>query len=268
MRLKDSGFKIGYHMMPNRPGSTPELDKEMMRVIFKDENYCPDYLKIYPCVVLPKTVLSQMFKKNEYKSYSDEILQDILLDNLKIIPEYCRVDRVARDLPSDEIESGFKASNMRQILEKKLFDLGTPPRDIRSREIKDQIFDIKDLKLIKREYSSNKGREFFISFEDSKKDKLIALLRLRFPANTFIKELKNAALIREVHVYGKQIAVGKSGKDKKQHVGWGTKLMKEAEKIAKKEGFKKIAVIAGIGTREWYRKLGYRLEGTYMVRYL
>jgi len=127
---------------------------------------------------------------------------------------------------------------------------------------------LKNVKLVKREYAASGGKEVFLSFEDLKKDKLVALLRLRFPGKTFLKELKNAAIVREIHVYGKQIAVGKRGKGQKQHLGWGTKLMNEAEKLAKDAGYIKIAVIAGIGTREYYKKLGYRLKGSYMLKAL
>lgn len=262
--LKDAGFKIGYHMMPNLPGSTIELDKRMIDELFTGDEYQPDYLKIYPCVVMPRTALASIYRKGEFEPYDDETLEEVLLAQLRSVPEWCRIDRLARDIPADEIEAGFKVSNIRQILEKKLAKEGTPSRDIRSREIRDQEFSEKDVELIVREYDAGGGKELFLSYEDVKQDKLISLLRLRFPKETFISELKDAALIREVHVYGKQVAVGKKG-SKKQHVGWGTKLLRDAERIAEDAGFQKMAIIAGIGTREYYRKKGYKLEGTYMV---
>ena len=263
--LKDAGFKIGYHMMPNLPGSNPKRDKEMVREIFENQDFQPDYLKIYPCVVMPRTPLARMLEKGEYKSYNDKVLEDILVDEMRSVPEWCRVDRLARDIPSNEIVSGFKMSNMRQVVEKRLEDEHSPPRDIRYREIGDQKFSEKDIELVTRKYEASGGTEFFISFEDKKHDKIIGLIRLRFPYKTFIQELSGAALVREVHVYGKQIAVGKSGK-KKQHAGWGTKLLKEAERVACESGFNKIAVISGIGTREYYKKFGYELVGSYMVK--
>jgi len=265
--LKDSGFKIGYHMMPNLPGSTPDFDKKMVSELFEDSGFQPDYLKIYPCVVVPKAQLFYIFKRGEYQPYDDVTLEEVLLAEMLSVPEWCRVDRVARDIPSDEITAGSRVSNIRQILEQKLMKkTGKTFREIRSREIKNETFKDKDVKLIVREYAANGGKEFFISFEDVKNDKLIALLRLRFPFKTFIPELKNAALIREVHVYGKQVAVGKRNPVGKQHGGFGSRLMKYAEDFSKKSGYKKVAVIAGIGTREYYKKLGYRIKGTYMLK--
>lgn len=265
--LKDSGFKIGYHMMPNLPGATPGLDKKMIKKLFETEEYQPDYLKIYPCVVVPKAALANWYKDGRYKPYNDETLFDVLLEEIASVPEWCRIDRVARDIPATDILAGTKFSNIRQILEKKLIEQGRPCRDIRSREIMDGETDHKHIKLITREYQASGGREIFLSYEDTQKDRLIALLRLRFPKKTFLQALKNAAIIREIHVYGKQIPVGEKIKGAKQHIGWGTKLMREAEKRAGQAGYAKVAVIAGIGTREYYRKkLGYKLEETYMCK--
>ncbi len=262
--LKNSGFKIGYHMMPNLPGSTVAKDKKAIGELFNNENFQPDYLKIYPCVVMPKTVLSTMYRAGNFKSYSEKVLEDILYESLKDIPEWCRVDRIARDIPSDEVEAGFKSSNIRQILEKRLIEEGIVSRDIRSREIGD--LKPKKADLVVRKYKASGGDEVFLSLEDKKQDKLLALLRLRFPDSVFIDELNGAAIIREVHVYGKQIPVGEHRSCEKQHVGYGTWLMKEAENMANNNGFKKMAVIAGIGTREYYKKKGYELGQTYMLK--
>jgi elongator complex protein 3 len=274
--LKQAGFKIGYHMMPNLPGATVELDKKMVGQLFRESEYQPDYLKIYPCVVIPNTSLAVQYRRGDYQSYDDQTIEEILLENLRSVPEWCRIDRVARDIPSDEIESGTRVSNIRQILEERLIREGTPCRDIRSREIGNSNFKPEEVELVVREYEASEGREVFLSYEDVGQDKLIALLRLRFNVKRitdnekkghFISELDGAAIIREVHVYGKQIAVGANSSEK-QHKGWGGKLMADAERMAKENGFKKMAVIAGIGTREYYKKHGYELEGTYMVKFL
>ncbi len=271
--LKNAGFKISYHMMPNLPGSTVELDKKMIGELFQKQDYQPDYLKIYPCMVVPKSELFNIYKRGEYQSYNDKTLIEILYENLKSVPYWCRIDRIARDIPAPDITAGTKTSNIRQILEQKMEKDVFFCKDIRSREIKNEKVNIKNVKLITREYKASGGREIFISFEDLTKGKLVALLRLRIldgeiSKKHFIKELKNACLIREIHVYGKQLAIGKKQKDISQHIGWGSKLMKEAEKITLKNGYKKIAVIAGIGVRDYYRKKGYKLEGTYMIRNL
>ncbi|MEK7547803.1 MAG: tRNA uridine(34) 5-carboxymethylaminomethyl modification radical SAM/GNAT enzyme Elp3, partial [Patescibacteria group bacterium] len=220
--LKDAGMKVGYHMMPNLPGSTVALDKRMVGELFTDEGYQPDYLKIYPCVVVAKSKLAIDFKKGLYKPYDESVLKDVLLAEMKDVPPWCRIDRIARDIPSTELIAGFKSSNIRQILEKELIEKGIPCRDIRSREVKNE--EVSNVELVVRKYSASGGEELFLSYEDVMKDKLVALLRLRFPSKTFLPELKNAALIREIHVYGKQIAVGEKDKGESQHVGWGTKL--------------------------------------------
>lgn len=264
--LKDAGFKLSYHMMPNLPGSTVSIDKAMIKDLFADDSYQPDYLKIYPCVVLPKAQLALWYRRGDYEPYDDATLEEVLMEQLRDVPEWCRVDRIARDIPSQDIEAGFTTSNIRQVLELKLRAEGSPARDIRAREIQGESFVLDNVELVIREYAASGGREIFLSYEDVVNDKLIALLRLRFPGKAFIKELKGAAVIREVHVYGRQIAVGEHTDGEKQHVGWGKKLLADAENMALKSGYSKVAIIAGIGTREYYKKRGYVLEGTYMVK--
>ncbi len=264
--LKDAGFKVSYHMMPNLPGSNPKMDKQMIKELFFNEAYQPDYLKIYPGVVVPRTELSMLYQQGKFAPYDDATLAEILIDNLKSIPEYCRVDRLARDIPSTEIEAGLKTTNIRQLLEEKLKKQGVKIKEIRFREIMNLAFKSANVSMIERSYSASGGTEYFFSYEDRVQDKLIALLRLRFPGRTFLKELVGCALIRDLHVYGSQIPVGEKGRERKQHVGWGSELLAQAEKMALKAGYKKIAVIAGIGTREYYAKKGYRLEETYMVK--
>ena len=266
--LKDAGFKIGYHMMPNLPGSSIAKDKKMVGELFSGPDYQPDYLKIYPCVVMPRTVLSRWYKNGDYKSYSEKVLEDVLTVEVKDVPEWCRIDRIARDIPANEVESGFRVSNVRQILEKRRIEEGPPCRDIRAREIGGGEINASAVEMIVRKYKASGGEELFLSYEDTKNDKLIALLRLRFPGATYIHELDGASLIRELHVYGQQVVVGDKGVGEKQHFGWGTKLTREAEKLSTKNGFKKVVVIAGIGTREYYRKLGYSRSGTYMKKAL
>ncbi|MFH1284375.1 MAG: tRNA uridine(34) 5-carboxymethylaminomethyl modification radical SAM/GNAT enzyme Elp3 [Candidatus Peregrinibacteria bacterium] len=265
--LKDAGFKVGYHMMPNLPGSTVKFDKKMVGELFGNPDFQPDYLKIYPCVVMPRTVLSQMYRRGEYKSYDEAELEEVLMEEMKAVPEWCRIDRIARDIPSNEVESGFRVSNIRQILEERLRKEGSACRDIRSREVRGAVVDPENVRLVTREYEASGGKEVFLSYEDVKNDRLVALLRLRFPGRIFISELKNSALVREIHVYGRQIPVGGSvEKGSRQHMGWGSRLMAEAERLAKAGGYKRLAVISGIGTREYYSKKGYELEGTYMVK--
>ncbi len=270
--IRDAGYKINVHMMPNLYGSNPEIDLADMKELFENPAYRPDWMKVYPCMVVPWTQLEGMYKKGLYQSYDDQTLIDLMVEMTKVWPEYVRVTRMYRDIPSNTIISGSKVSNLRQVVEDKLNSLGIKSRDIRSREIKDAKINFDDLELRINQFEAADGQEFFISYDHVKKDKLCSLLRLRFHSYAlagkrhFIPELNGAALVREVHTYGEQVAISKKGKEVSQHIGLGRRMMNKAEEISKKNGFKKLAVISGIGVREYYRKLGYRLDGTYMVK--
>ena len=272
--MKDAGFKVNVHMMPNLLGATPEMDLLDMKELFDNAAYRPDWLKVYPCMVVPWSQLEHIYKEGGYKSYDDETLVNLMVEMHKIWPEYVRVTRVYRDIPANMIISGSKSSNLRQVVEAKLAEKGIYSRDIRSREIKDQKVDPDNLLMHKLEFDASGGKEFFLSFSDKMTDRLCALLRLRFTSYSlsgtkhFIKELNGAAIVREIHTYGEQVEIDKQEKAVSQHIGLGRKLLEEAEKIAKSGGYGKLAVIAGIGVREYYRKRGYVLEGTYMVKYL
>lgn len=202
--------------------------------------------------------------------YTDEELLKILTQIIEMVPEHCRIIRILRDFPSDLILKGSKTTNLRQIIERR----GVNSRDIRAREIKGQEFDDDKVELVTREYRANDGNEYFITFEATDIDKLIGLVRLRLPDKCidFLPEIKDCALIRELHVYGTQKTLDKdkenSLRSKTQHKGYGRRLMQAAEDIARDQGWAKIAVISAVGTREYYKKLGYTQEGTYMVKQL
>jgi len=253
--LKDSGFKITYHMMLNLPYSNIKKDEKMFEKLFTND-FQPDQLKIYPCAILKTAKLYKLYKKNKYKPYTINQLINVLVKIKKIIPEYVRIIRIIRDIPSQDIVAGSKRSNLRQDIQKKV-----NCRCIRCREIKD--IKTNNIKFKKLEYKASDAKEIFLSFEDDKKDKLLAFLRLRITDNPIIK---NSTLIREVHTYGQTVPINKNIESAKQHKNLGKRLINEAEKISKDLGYKKTAVIAGIGTREYYRKLGYKLENEYMVK--
>lgn len=263
--MKDAGLKIAAHLMPNLPGSNPDKDIQMLKTVFENENLRPDQIKIYPCVVTPYSELEIWHREGRYKSYSDETLIKILLEMKKNIPEYVRIERLFRDIPGESIIGGSKKTNMRQLLQARC-------RCIRCREIKGESYNPDETELKILEYAASDGKEFFMSYNDIKRDKLCSLLRLRFPSyfmtgkRHFIKELEGAALIRELHTYGYQVKIGEKSADASQHAGLGRKLMREAEQIAKKAGFRKLAVISGVGTRNYYRKCGFELDGTYMTK--
>lgn len=270
--IRDAAYKINVHMMPNLLGATPEIDLADMKELFENPAYRPDWMKVYPCMVVPWSQLEGIYKKGIYQSYDDATLVKLMVEMTKTWPEYVRVTRMYRDIPATTIVSGCKASNLRQIVEVEMKKLGIESRDIRTREIKDAKVNFEDLELRVKEFEASEGQEFFISFDHVAKDKLCSLLRLRFSSYSlqgkkhFMKELEGAALVREVHTYGEQVAIANRDKKVSQHIGLGRQMMNKAEEISKKAGFNKIAVIAGIGVREYYKKLGYRLEGTYMVK--
>ncbi len=270
--IRDAAYKINVHMMPNLLGATPEIDLTDMKELFENPAYRPDWMKVYPCMVVPWSQLEGIYKKGIYQSYDDATLVKLMVEMTKTWPEYVRVTRMYRDIPATTIVSGCKASNLRQIVEAEMKKQGIESRDIRTREIKDAKVNFEDLELRVKEFEASEGQEFFISFDHVAKDKLCSLLRLRFSSQSlqgkkhFMKELEGAALVREVHTYGEQVAISNRDKKVSQHIGLGRQMMNKAEEISKKAGFNKIAVIAGIGVREYYRKLGYRLNGTYMVK--
>jgi len=260
--LKDSGFKICYHMMPGLPGSNPKKDMEMMEEIFDDPDFRPDMLKIYPTLVCKNSELEKMWKRGEYKPYSNEELVELLCKVKKELPGYVRIMRLQRDVPRQEIVAGCKNSNLRQIVQKEMADRGWKCGCVRCREA-GHSEKSGDFKFRKTSYEASGGKEFFLSYENGS---LAGLLRLRFPREPFRPELKEAAIIRELHVYGAEARLGEKGQV--QHEGFGTRLLEKAEAIGRENGIKRMAIISGVGVREYYRKFGYRLEGSYMCKNL
>ncbi len=264
---KDAALKVCIHMMPNLPGSTPKKDLDMFNELFDSQDFKPDYLKVYPCTVTPFSELEHWVEKGQYKSMSDKRLEKLLVDIKKTIPKYVRIERLIRDIPGESIIEGSRITNLRQEIQRNYPDLKC--NCIRCREIKDAEIIPSKIKQHKLEYDASNGKEFFISYDQE--DKLCSMLRLRFPSRDKVMpelEPKTTALIREVHTYGSQLKIAKKSSGEAQHIGLGRKLMAEAEDMSKKAGYKKIAVISSIGTREYYRKLGYKLEGTYMTKVL
>ena len=277
--LKDAGFKVDHHYMPDLPGSTPAKDLEMFKYVFESVDLQPDQLKIYPCIVNEFAELNKWYQEGRYKPFSEKELLDLLLAVKKIVPPYMRINRLIRDIPEESIIAGNRITNLRQYLQAELKKQGKDCQCLRCREVKSELFDIKSVELVKREYRASCGREWFLSFENHEHTKVYAFLRLRIndkPAENILEELKNASLVRELHVYGKMIpATNDETIDDEngaisntQHLGLGKRLMAEAERITLEQGLNKVAVISGIGVRNYYRKLGYELEGTYVTKNL
>lgn len=289
--LKDFGFKICYHLMPGLPGSTPEKDLLWMQEVFENPDFCPDFIKIYPCVVLETAELKSWWEAGTYQPYRDEDIIRLLVRFAHLVPPWVRIMRLMRDIPVSNILDGAKFSNLRQILkaqpeklreivgddfyrEQGLDKTGWNPRDIREREVGFATENLPEspLVLLRRDYAASGGTETFLSFESEDGKHLYALLRLRKPSpagvQAFGSVLRNAGLIREVHSYGAEVGVGE-GVGQGQHRGLGRKLIEEAERITRDEwNLPKITIIAGVGTREYYRKHGYELRSTYMTKKL
>ena len=268
--LKSAGFKVDYHLMPDLPGSTPAKDLKMFKTVFSDQRFQPDQIKIYPTVVNKFAPLYKWYKSDKYKPYSEKQLLNLLLKIKQAVPYYVRINRLIRDIPKESIEAGNKITNLRQYLQAELKKQKLKCKCMRCRETRESLDDIKKAKLFTEKYQASDGIEYFISYESPKRDKLYSFLRFRINdpgLAAALPELKNASLVREVHTYGQLVPV-KSKQAKVQHTGFGKRMMKIAEDLTLKHGLNKVAVISGIGVRGYYRKLGYRLQETYMVKSL
>ncbi|XP_064197140.1 elongator complex protein 3 isoform X2 [Anguilla rostrata] len=272
---KDAGFKVVAHMMPDLPNVGMERDVEQFIEFFENTSFRPDGLKLYPTLVIRGTGLYELWKTGRYKSYSPSALVDLVARILALVPPWTRVYRVQRDIPMPLVSSGVEHGNLRELALARMKDMGTECRDVRTREVGIQEIHHKvrpyQVELVRRDYVANEGWETFLSYEDPEQDILIGLLRLRrCSPQSFRPELKGGvSIVRELHVYGSVVPVSSRDPSKFQHQGFGMMLMEEAERIAQEEhGSGKLAVISGVGTRNYYRKMGYVLEGPYMVKLL
>ena len=264
--LKDLGFKINYHVMPGLPGVSRKKDLFALKALFAFEEFQPDMLKIYPCMVLKGTKLYDLWKKKRYVPLTTKQAAELIAEFKKIAPEYLRIMRVQRDIPSFMTEAGVDKTNLRQYIGQLMKTKKVKCKCIRCREPKSKAIS-KKIKIIERHYIASCGNEFFISAEDVKNDVILGFCRLRFPSSQLRKEItQDSALIRELHVYGEAAEIGKKGRI--QHKGIGKALIERAEKIARTYYKNKMIVISGIGAREYFRKLGYKREGPYMSKRL
>ena len=255
--LRQAGFKIHAHWMPNLLGSTPELDVEDFERLFDDPDFRPDELKIYPCSLVESAELMGYYERREWLPYSQSELTWVLTECLRRTPEYCRITRVIRDIPGTDIVTGNKVTNLRQVAEEEIRLRGLESRDIRAREIRHRSVDPSRLTLRRLDYDTGLGREVFLQFV-TPEDRIAAFLRLSLPARQIqIPEIESSAMIREVHVYGHLAAIGQRLGARSQHLGLGRRLIRRARKIATEENYRNLAVISAVGTRPYYRRLGF-----------
>jgi len=275
--LRAAGFKIVLHWMPNLLGATPDSDRIDFQRMW-DGGFCPDELKIYPTQLLEQAPLYAFWQRGEFTPYTTHELIDLIADIKPSIPIYTRVNRIIRDIPANYIMAGSKRSSLRQDVHKELKRRGQHCRCIRCREIRSEKVQTDDLVYSDHTYNTAYSEEHFLNYATTD-DKLVGYLRLAFPQpapdtdrmlhqqlHSHIPELKNAALIREVHIYGQSLAVGGEIAGAAQHSGLGTELLEKAELLAKENGYAKIVVISAIGTRLYYHKRGYRVSGLYMTK--
>jgi elongator complex protein 3 len=270
--LKDSGFKIVYHIMLGLPKADPDKDLEAFKTIFEDPNFRPDMIKIYPTLVVESAPLVHLWRRGLYKPYDTETLVELISKMYRYIPKWVRVMRIHRDIPADVILAGNKKGNLRELVEQRVEQKGIKINEIRYREVGYMWLHRNKLpnepKLKRIIYEASDGIEVFLSFEDDN-DILIGYLRLRYPSErAHRKEIDSkTTIVRELHVFGIEVPVGQWDEFGFQHKGYGTALLREAERISREEfDARRILVLSGIGVREYYRKRGYYQFGPYMAK--
>ena len=271
--LRAAGFKIVLHWMPNLLGATPESDRADFARLW--QGCCPDEIKIYPTQLLQSAELYRYWQRGEYQPYDTDTLVKLIADLKPTIPIYCRVNRVIRDIPSTHVVAGNKRTSLRQDVLAELQQRGQVCRCVRCREVRGQAVQPAALSLQDFTYPAADAEEHFLQFV-TPDDRLAGYLRLSLPGpvaspaaqelHALMPELQGAALIREVHVYGQSLAVGAEQRGAAQHIGLGTALLQQAEAVARAQGYRRLAVIAAVGTRLYYESRGFRRERYYMVK--
>jgi elongator complex protein 3 len=265
--LRAAGFKIVLHWMPNLHGATPESDREDFARLW--QGFCPDEIKIYPNQLLANAELYEYWQRGEFQPYTTQELIDLIADIKPTIPRYCRVNRVIRDIPSNNVVEGNRRTSLRQDVMGEMKRRGTICQCLRCREVRGTQVQLESLRLDDLVYPADGAEEHFISFV-TPDDRIAGFIRLSLPGSdspeTGLADLAGAALIREVHVYGQSLPVGSEASGAAQHIGLGTRLVEEAESIARAHGFERMAVISAVGTRKYYLDRGFERGELYLVK--
>ena len=265
--LRAAGFKIVLHWMPNLLGATPDSDRADFARLW--DGFCPDEIKIYPNQLLANAELYEYWQRGAFHPYTTQELIDLIVDVKPTIPRYCRVNRVIRDIPSTNVVEGNRRTSLRQDVHRELKRRGTSCQCVRCREVRKQRVNTENLELHDLVYPAAEAEEHFISY-DTPDDKLTGFIRLSLPMSsspdTELEDLKDVALIREVHVYGQSLPVGAEKDGAAQHSGLGTQLLEEAEKVAKERGFSRMAVISAVGTRKYYLDRCFERGELYLIK--
>jgi len=265
--LRAGGFKVVLHWMPNLLGATPASDKADFARLW--EFLAPDEIKIYPTQLLKDTELYTYWERGEYRPYSTEELVNLIAAVKPRVPRYCRINRIIRDIPSTHVVEGNKRTSLRQDVKNEIRLRGERCECIRCREVRGKAVRLESLRLDDLVYHSGGAEEHFISWV-TPEDKLAGFLRLSLPGpdspHTGLADLEKAAIIREVHIYGQSLQVGEAKEGAAQHLGLGTKLLEKAEETARDYGFRRMAVISAIGTRQYYLDRGFWRGELYLVK--
>jgi elongator complex protein 3 len=275
---RDAGLKICYHIMPGLPGSTYERDLEMFRQLFGREEFRPDLLKIYPCLVLRGSRLFDIWRNGEYSPYTTEQVVNLLAEAMPLIPRWVRIQRMQRDIPARLIVAGPTAGNLTQLVFQRAQEQGYAISTIRYREAgyaqrmaPGELIapDVDTLELRVNEYMASNGTEIFLALEDSHTDSLVGYLRLRIPSKASHRpEIagRNAALLRELHILGFMVDLGERESEAWQHRGLGTRLLAAAEERARAWGCHRLVCTSGIGARPYYLRHGFFHDGPYVTK--
>jgi len=262
--LRRYGFKVYYHWMPGLPGSSPQHDLELSQKLFDDERFRPDGLKLYPTLVVAGSELEKWYLNHRYQPYEEGQMIDLLANIKSLLPKYVRVSRLMRDIPGKYILAGCSDLALRQTVARRMSELGLRCQCIRCREYGHRLRDgrtIGEPGLVRRDYDASGGKEIFLSYEDEN-ETLFGLLRLRINPRGHAH-----ALVRELHIFGPEVPLGRTKKEAAQHQGLGKELLQEAERIAREEfQATKIRILSGVGARDYYQPLGYTREDSYMVK--
>ena len=266
--VRAAGYKVVVHWMPNLLGATPQSDREDFARLWREGGVNPDEMKIYPCQLLRNAELYQYWERGEYRPYEEQELIDLLADIKPTVPRFCRINRVIRDIPSNHVVEGNRNTSLRQDVAQEMKKRGSSCQCIRCREIRKGKIDDRNLVLDDQVYKAGWAEEHFLSY-NTQDDNILGFLRLSLPsANHFfpVEELQDAAIIREVHVYGQSVELGGESSGSVQHRGLGSSLIEKAAEIALSKGYRKLTVISAVGTREYYAARGFTLTDLYMVR--
>ena len=264
--LRRYGFKVYYHWMPGLPGSSPEHDLELSQKLFEDERFRPDGLKLYPTLVVAGSELEKWYRQHRYQPYEEGQMIDLLANIKSLFPKYVRVSRLMRDIPGKYILAGCSDLALRQTVARRMSELVLRCQCIRCREYGHRLRDggtVGEPGLTRLDYDASGGKEIFLGCEDEN-ETLFGLLRLRINPRGH-----DNAIVRELHIFGPEVPLGRTKKEAAQHQGRGKELLQEAERIAREEfQSTKIRILSGVGARDYYQPLGYTREDSYMVKQL